>query len=438
MTSRTPLQIVNELNRFVVGQHDAKRAIAVALRSRWRRKYLTPEMMEEIKPHNILMIGPTGVGKTEIARRIAKITDSPFIKIESTKFTEVGYVGRDVESIIRDLVEIAVRKTKKKFKEKVEKEAKKLALKRLISALAGEAVSTESKEYFKNKILSGEIDLDIVEIELNDQVSQNQGGFGGMDIPGIQVGVINFAEMLGKNINKKTKIYKTTVKDAYQKLINEESENMIDENEIHLNSVKDVEENGIVFLDEIDKIASKGGTAPGRGEVSREGVQRDLLPLIEGTVVTTKYGQIKTDYILFIASGAFQLSKPSDLLPELQGRLPVRVELNQLTAEDLKHILTVPEYNLPKQYEALLKVEGVKIEFTEDGIDEIANISTEMNSKIENVGARRLHTVMEKLLEDISFRAPEMSGAQIFIDRKLVQSTLSKFNEDFNIKNFIL
>jgi ATP-dependent HslUV protease ATP-binding subunit HslU len=403
----TPAEIVAELDRFIVGQKAAKKAVAVALRNRYRRVQVDEPMRSEIVPKNILMIGSTGVGKTEIARRLAKLANAPFIKVEATKFTEVGYVGRDVESIIRDLAELAVSSSKSQAKNEIKEKAKILASERILDAVVGKTSSSETRDKFRDKIFSGELDNSEIEIAVLDTPSVSSGSFEIPGMPGAAMGMINISDMLGKAFGgEKTKIKKLTVKEAMQIIVSEESEKMIDEEKIILAAVKSVENDGIVFLDEIDKITSR---SDGRGgEVSREGVQRDLLPLIEGTNVVTKYGTIKTDHILFIASGAFHLSKPSDLLPELQGRLPIRVEMSSLTKEDLIKILLEPEASLIKQYTALMATEGLKLDFTNDAIEEIAFHASNFNIEIEDIGARRLHTILEHLLEEISFEASTM------------------------------
>ena len=433
----TPKQIVEQLDTHIVGQDHAKRSVAISLRNRWRRKNVKPEeMRDEIYPHNILMVGPTGVGKTEIARRLAKLINAPFIKVEATKFTEVGYVGRDVDSIIRDLTESAIHMTREILREEVTEKSKTAAEARVINALVGESASDETKSKFYVKLVKGELDEKEIEIEVQEAPSQpNMPTF---DIPGGQMGVMNLNDVLGPMMGgKKTKLSKMKVKDALDTAKKEESDKLIDEEKLVREAIKLVENDGIVFIDEIDKIASKteGGS---RGEVSREGVQRDLLPLIEGSTVNTKYGPVKSDHILFIASGAFHLAKPSDLLPELQGRLPIRVELNPLSEKDLIDILVEPEHSLMKQYMALFAVEDVELKFTSSGIDEIAKISAEINREVENIGARRLHTILEKLLESLNFTASETPGTSVNIDKKYVQKNLADLVKNQDLSKFIL
>lgn len=438
MTTKTPKEIVKELDRFVIGQKDAKKAVAVALRNRWRRKQVDKELREEITPHNILMVGPTGIGKTEIARRLAKFAGAPFLKVEATKFTEIGYVGRDVDSIIRDLVDVAIKIQKEQISTKVEKEAQREAQKRLIEAIVGEGASQETKNKFFEKWKRGELDQNEVEISLKHSPS-TQNTMPTFDIPGMpggQMGLLNLGDMLSKTFGgKKEKIVKLKVPEAYKNLVREETDKLIDEEEIIRQAIKNTEEEGIVFLDEIDKIAANSDR---RSEVNREGVQRDLLPLIEGTIVNTKYGPVKTNHILFIASGAFHLAKPADLLPELQGRLPIRVELLPLTEEDLIKILEETENSLPKQYKALLKTENVSLKFSSSGIAKIAEIATKINQEIENIGARRLHTILEKVLEDISFSANEKSGKSITIDDNYVKKQLVDLDIKNDLSKFIL
>ena len=434
----TPAQIVAELDRFIVGQNQAKKAVAVALRNRYRRRNVPEPMRQEIVPKNILMIGPTGVGKTEIARRLAKLAGSPFIKVEATKFTEVGYVGRDVESIIRDLVEVAINSQKNNAKKEVRANAEIKAAERILDALVGKSASSETRDKFRVKIFSGE--LDDTEIEINVADTSPLGGANNFEIPGMPgaaMGVLNISDMIGKALgNVKTKSKKMTVKEAIIAISSEESEKLIDQEKITQTALNLVENDGIVFLDEIDKITSRSEVKG--GEVSREGVQRDLLPLIEGTNVTTKYGTITTDHILFIASGAFHLSKPSDLLPELQGRLPIRVELSPLSKNDLMKILQEPESSLIKQYLALIATEGIEIEFTEESIESIATYATNFNSEVEDIGARRLHTILEKLLEDISYNASDIEKKKIVIDKNFIDQQLSSFIKNLDLAKFIL
>ena len=432
--SLSPREIVSELDRYVVGQNKAKRAVAIALRNRWRRQALTGDMRDEVLPKNILMIGPTGVGKTEISRRLSKLAEAPFVKVEATRFTEVGYVGRDVEQIIRDLLEIAIAMEKVKKRKEVHAKAQKLAEERVLDALVGNKASVATRESFRKRLRDG--DLDDNEIEIATSESSNMPSFEIPGMPGANIGMINIGEMLGKSMGGKTKKKKMTVKESHEILLNEEADKLIEQDKI-IKSAKNVtENNGIVFLDEIDKIS--GRTDRVGGDVSREGVQRDLLPLIEGTTVSTKYGPVKTDHILFIASGAFQLAKPSDLLPELQGRLPIRVELDALTSEDFKRILKEPDNSLIKQYKALLKTENVNLEFSEDGIETIANLATEVNSSVENIGARRLHTIIERILDEISFTATDRSGEKIIIDSEYVKENLGQLVKDNDLSKFIL
>ena len=434
----TPPKIVAELDRFIVGQEQAKKAVAIALRNRMRRKAVPKELRDEIVPKNILMIGPTGVGKTEIARRLAKLSEAPFIKVEATKFTEVGYVGRDVDSIIRDLADIAVNFLKNKSVEEVAKKAKENAIEKVLEVLVGATAGTETVQTFRKKLLAGKLDETEIEIKVSESSLSQVPSFDIPGMPGSQVGVINVSDMLGKafGMGEKSKLRKLSVKDALKLLTSEESEKLIDNEKIVTSAIKLVEDGGIVFLDEIDKITSRSESKS--GEVSREGVQRDLLPLIEGTSVSTKYGTIKTDHILFIASGAFHLSKPSDLLPELQGRLPIRVELKDLGKEEMVRILKEPETSLIVQYKALMKTENVELVFTDEAIDEIASLATHVNREIENIGARRLHTILEKLLEDISFNAASLGGSSINIDLDYVKKYLSELAKQPDLSKFIL
>jgi len=434
LNSLSPREIVSELDRFVVGQKNAKKAVAIALRNRWRRQALTGEMKDEVLPKNILMMGPTGVGKTEISRRLSKLAEAPFVKVEATRFTEVGYVGRDVEQIIRDLLEIAIAMEKVKRRKEVYAKAQKLAEERVLDALVGNKATVATRESFRKRLRNGDLDNNEIEIDINETGQMPQFEIPGM--PGANVGMINISEMLGKSMGGKAKKKKMLVKESHEILINEESDKLIEQDKIVKAAKDSTENNGIVFLDEIDKISAR--TDRVGGDVSREGVQRDLLPLIEGTTVSTKYGTIKTDHILFIASGAFQLAKPSDLLPELQGRLPIRVELDALNSEDFKRILKEPDNSLIKQYKALLKTENVDLEFSEDGIDMIANLAYEVNSKVENIGARRLHTIIERVLDEISFTATDRSGEKINIDAKYVKNNLGDIVKDTDLSKFIL
>ena len=433
VSSLSPREIVSELDRYVIGQKAAKRAVAIALRNRWRRQALIGDMKDEVLPKNILMIGPTGVGKTEISRRLSKLTEAPFIKVEATRFTEVGYVGRDVEQIVRDLLEIAIAIEKEKMRKEVYAKAQLAAEERVLNTLVGNKASVATRESFRKRLRSGDLDDNEIEIEINDATSMPSFEIPGM--PGANVGMVNLSEILGKNI-KKGKKKKMTVKESHEILIAEESDKMIEQDKIIKSAKISTENNGIVFLDEIDKVSARGERIG--GDVSREGVQRDLLPLIEGTTVSTKHGPIKTDHILFIASGAFQLAKPSDLLPELQGRLPIRVELNALTSDDFKRILEEPDNSLIKQYVALLKTEKVNLEFTKDGIETIAKLATEINSSIENIGARRLHTIIEKVLDEISFSATDRGGETITVDNNYVTKNLGALTKDTDLSKFIL
>ena len=433
MTDFTPREIVSELDRHIVAQSDAKRAVAIALRNRWRRRRVSDDLRHEVTPKNILMIGPTGVGKTEISRRLAKLAQAPFIKIEATKFTEVGYVGRDVEQIVRDLVEASISLLRDTKREQVSAQAELAAEKRILDALVGEGGREASRDKFRQKLLRGELDDTEVELELSDKSSPFQG-FEIPGQPGASMGMMDLSAMFGKG--GKTKKVKMKIGDAHGPLLSEEADKLLDDDAIKREAVELAEQDGIVFLDEIDKITTRSDARG--GDVSREGVQRDLLPLIEGTTVSTKYGPVKTDHILFIASGAFHVAKPSDLLPELQGRLPIRVELRALTEEDFVRILTEPEASLIKQYKALMETEDVTLNFTKNGIAEIAKISAEVNSSVENIGARRLHTVMERLLDDISFKATDKAGETVKIDKAYVQEHVGKLAADQDLSKFIL
>ena len=433
IVSFSPREIVSELDRYVIGQKDAKKAVAIALRNRWRRQELPPELKEEVLPKNILMVGPTGVGKTEISRRLSKLAEAPFIKVEATKFTEVGYVGKDVEQIIRDLIEIAIALIKDKKRKEVEAKSQLASEERVLDALVGNNATPATRESFRKRLRAGDLDNTIIEISVQENPSMPS-----FEIPGMQggVGMISIGDILGKGMGAKKKKKKMTVKESYEYLIQEESDKLIDQDQIIKEAKFSVENNGIVFLDEIDKVSARSersGT-----DVSREGVQRDLLPLIEGTTVNTKHGPIKTDHILFIASGAFQLAKPSDLLPELQGRLPIRVELQPLTKEDFIKILKEPDNSLIKQYVGLMKTENVELQFTDDGIETLADISTHINSTIENIGARRLHTIIERVLDEISFKATDMDGEVVIIDADYVDKNIGNLSKNTDLSKFIL
>ena len=435
MTTFSPREIVSELDRFIVGQSAAKRAVAIALRNRWRRQQLEEAVREEVQPKNILMIGPTGVGKTEIARRLAKLADAPFIKVEATKFTEVGYVGRDVEQIIRDLVESAISQTREKMRKEVQAAAELAAENRVIDEIAGKDAREETRKSFRQRLRTGELDAKNIEIDVTD----NSSGLPTFDIPGMpgsQMGMINLNDMLGKAIGGRTKRRKMTVAESYLVLLDEEADKLLDEDKIVRTAIEAVEQNGIVFLDEIDKICARSERQ--NIDVSREGVQRDLLPLIEGTTVATKHGSVKTDFILFIASGAFHLAKPSDLLPELQGRLPNRVELQALSRNDFKRILTEPEHSLIKQYKALLETEGITLNFLDEAIETLADLTVDVNRSVENIGARRLHTMMEKLLDEISFSASDLGDEVVTIDKNYVEKYVGDFAKDNDLSKFIL
>ena len=434
MTEFSPREIVHELDRHIIGQGDAKKAVAIALRNRWRRKHLPEGLREEVTPTNILMIGPTGVGKTEISRRLAKLAGAPFLKVEATKFTEVGYVGRDVDSIARDLVEVAISLVREKKREEVKAKAHGAAEQRVLDALVGKDAGSSTREAFRKKLLSGELDDKEIEIEI---IDDSANPFQGMDLPGMgSMGVINLGDMLGKGFGGRPKTLRTTVKEAYEPLINEEADKLLDENQIQSEAIRLAENEGIVFLDEIDKVSAR---ADARGaDVSREGVQRDLLPLIEGATVSTKYGPMKTDHVLFIASGAFHVSKPSDLLPELQGRLPIRVELQALNRDDFRAILTEPEASLITQYVALMKTEGFELSFDDSAIDAIADFAAEVNASVENIGARRLQTILEKVCEEISYTASDRSGESLAIDADYVSDRVGGLARNADLSKFIL
>jgi ATP-dependent HslUV protease ATP-binding subunit HslU len=436
MTDFSPREIVSELDRHIVGQNDAKRAVAIALRNRWRRQQLPDDLRDEVLPKNILMIGPTGVGKTEISRRLARLANAPFLKVEATKFTEVGYVGRDVEQIIRDLVEISIHMLREKKRKEVTAKAHIAAEERVLDALVGPNASDQTRQSFRVKLRNGEINDKEIEIDV---AETGGGGMPTFDIPGMpgaQMGMININEMLGKALGQTTKPKKMTVEESYEVLVEEESDNLVDQEKLVREAIDIVEQDGIVFLDELDKICAR--SERGGADVSREGVQRDLLPLIEGTQVSTKHGTVRTDHILFIASGAFHIAKPSDLLPELQGRLPIRVELQALTREDFERILVEPEASLITQYIALMKTEDVTLEFTEDAIQEIAKLAAEVNAGVENIGARRLHTVLERLLDDISFSATDRGGESVKIDAAYVREQVEDLAKNADLSKFIL
>jgi ATP-dependent HslUV protease ATP-binding subunit HslU len=433
MTDFSPREIVSELDRYIVGQHDAKRAVSIALRNRWRRLQLTGSLRDEVLPKNILMIGPTGVGKTEIARRLAKLAGAPFIKVEATKFTEVGYVGRDVEQIIRDLVEVGIAQTRERKRKDVQARAQQAAEERVLDALVGPGSGPATRESFRKKLRAGEMNDKEIEIETTASAGPPMFEIPGM--PGAQMGAINIGEIFGK-MGQRTKTRRLTVEASHELLVNEESDRLLDSDQLTQEAISVVENSGIVFLDEIDKICVRDGRSG--GDVSREGVQRDLLPLIEGTTVSTKHGAVKTDHILFIASGAFHIAKPSDLLPELQGRLPIRVELSALSRDDMRRILTEPEASLIKQYVALLATEGVTLEFADDAIDALADIAVAVNSSVENIGARRLQTVMERVLDEISFTAPDKHGETIRVDADYVQQRVGDLAKNADLSRFIL
>ena len=436
MSSFSPREIVSELNRYIVGQDDAKRAVAVALRNRWRRQQLEDDLKEEVLPKNILMIGPTGVGKTEIARRLARLAQAPFIKVEATKFTEVGYVGRDVEQIIRDLLENAIHETRERQRKAVVAKAELAAEERVITALVGENASSETRQKFRKMLREGALDDREIEIETSAPSGSSMPTFEIPGMPGAQMGMLDLSDMLGKAFGGQKTKRKMTVGESYEVLIADESDNLLEEENIVRNAIEAVEQNGIVFLDEIDKICARSDRHG--ADVSREGVQRDLLPLIEGTTVSTKHGPVKTDHVLFLASGAFHLSKPSDLLPELQGRLPIRVELKALSVDDLQSILTEPEASLVRQYKALLATEDVTLEFSDSAIREIASVAAEINQSVENIGARRLQTILEKLLEDISFTATDRAGEVVTISPEEVRNTVGNLAKNADLNKFIL
>ena len=435
MTDLTPREIVSELDRFIIGQKDAKRAVAVALRSRWRRKRLDESLREEVFPKNILMIGPTGVGKTEISRRLAKLAKAPFIKVEATKFTEVGYVGRDVEQIVRDLVDSAIAMTRDQMRDDVKAHAVRAAEDRVIEAIAGSDAREPTREMFRKKLRSGELDDTEIELEVTD-VSNPMPMFDIPGQPGSQMGMMNLGDIFGKALGQRKIKRKMTVSQSHEVLMDEEADKLLDDEAVTRKAMGAVEENGIVFLDEIDKVCARSDA---RGaDVSREGVQRDLLPLIEGTTVSTKYGPIKTDHILFIASGAFHVAKPSDLLPELQGRLPIRVELRALTEGDFVRILTETDNALTLQYRALMDTEGVVVTFSDDGISAIAKIAAEVNQSVENIGARRLYTVMERIFEELSFVAPDKSGQSVIVNAQYVEDNLGDLTRDTDLSRYVL
>jgi ATP-dependent HslUV protease ATP-binding subunit HslU len=438
MTAFSPREIVSELDRHIVGQNDAKRAVAIALRNRWRRQQLPEELREEVLPKNILMIGPTGIGKTEIARRLARLAQAPFIKVEATKFTEVGYVGRDVEQIVRDLLEGSIAMTKERLRKEVASKADLHAEERVLDALVGQNAGAETRQKFRRMLREGQLDDKEIEVQVQDSGGMNLPTFDIPGMPGASMGMLNLGEIFGKAFAGRTKPRRMTVKESHGVLLAEESDKLLDQEKVLKEAITAVEQNGIVFIDEIDKICARSEQRIG-ADVSREGVQRDLLPLIEGTTVATKHGAVKTDHILFIASGAFHLAKPSDLLPELQGRLPIRVELKPLTRDDFRRILIEPEASLIKQYKALLATEGVALDFAEEAIDEIANLAEEINTAVENIGARRLHTVLERLLEDISFTASDKpAGTAITIDRAYVRDHVGALAKNADLSKFIL
>mgnify|MGYP003670346583 FL=1 len=435
-SSFTPREIVSELDRHIIGQKDAKRAVAIALRNRWRRQQLDDDLKEEVLPKNILMIGPTGVGKTEIARRLAKLAQAPFIKVEATKFTEVGYVGRDVEQIVRDLVETAIHMTRERLRKQVQAKAEARAEERVLDALVGENASKETRETFRRKLRNNELNDREIEVTVSDGAGMGMPTFDIPGMPGAQMGMLNLGDMLGKAFGQQQKPKRLTVEESYGVLLAEEGDKLLDDDRVVKDAIHAVENNGIVFLDEIDKISQR--TDVKGGDVSREGVQRDLLPLIEGTTVATKHGPVNTDHILFIASGAFHVSKPSDMLPELQGRLPIRVNLRALTKDDFKRILTETEASLLKQYVALMKTEELELIFTDDAVDAIAGLAVDINEGVENIGARRLHTVLEKLVEEISYTASDRSGETVTIDAKYVDEQVAPLAKNADLSKFIL
>ena len=435
MTDLTPREIVSELDRYIIGQADAKRAVAVALRNRWRRKHLPDDLRDEVYPKNILMIGPTGVGKTEISRRLARLARAPFLKIEATKFTEVGYVGRDVDSIIRDLVDVAIAQTRAQMREDVAARAQAAAEDRVLAAITGENAREQTREMFRGKLKRGELDDTMIELDMADTSNPVPFDLPGMQ-PGQQPGMMNLGDIFGKAFGQRTVRRKVRVADSYEALMGEEADKLLDDEAVTRNALTAVQESGIVFIDEIDKVCTRADTRG--GDVSREGVQRDLLPLIEGTSVSTKYGTVKTDHILFIASGAFHVAKPSDLLPELQGRLPIRVELTPLSESDFIRILTEPDNALTRQYSALLQTDGVTVTFAADGIAALAHIAAEVNQGVENIGARRLYTVIERVFEDISFSAPDRAGEQILVDAAFVETHLGALSRSADLSRYVL
>ena len=436
MKSFSPREIVSELDRYIIGQNPAKRAVAIALRNRWRRQELTGEMREEVLPKNILMIGPTGVGKTEISRRLAKLANAPCVKVEATKFTEVGYVGRDVEQIVRDLMEISISLIRDKKRKSVVSKAELSSEERVLDALVGEQASADTRQKFRKMLREGELDDKKIEVDVMESQSSNMPSFDIPGMPGASMGMLNLGDLLGNQLGAKTEKKKMAVKEALEALASDEAEKLLDEDGIIREAIENTEQTGIVFIDEIDKIAGRGNQ--NSGEVSREGVQRDLLPLIEGCTVSTKHGNIKTDHILFIASGAFSVAKPSDLLPELQGRLPIRVELDALTEDDFKHILVEPDYSLIKQYVALMGTEEITLNFTDDGIAAIAKMSATINENVENIGARRLHTVLERILDEISFEATDMVATEVIVDADYITKHIGNLADTSDLSKFIL